>query len=159
MGPKPQSSGGGPAPSMAEYEINQKRKNKPAKPKHISLSLPLFEMSLKLFANSILGSVKWTGPLLPAQQKVATTAAAAFHTSLKQQQASPATMDETKTVGTWSPNSVRTGVIAKKKGMTSTWSAEGVRIPVTVLQVRTNKKRKAWCIRTNHLIAHYSWKM
>jgi hypothetical protein len=134
---------GNVAPSTAEYEMGQKRKNKPAKPKHISLSLSPFKMSLKLFANSILGSVKWTGPLLPAQQKVATTAAAAFHTSLMHQQASAATSDEIKTVGTWSPNSVRTGVIAKKKGMTSTWSAEGVRIPVTVLQVRTNQKRKA----------------
>lgn len=87
-------------------------------------------MSLKLFTNSLLS--KWTGPLMPAQKM-----AAAFHTSMMHQQASPATTESTPSTatGTWTPNSVRTGVIAKKKGMTSTWSAEGIRIPVTVLQV------------------------
>ena len=35
----------------------------------------------------------------------------------------------------WSPNSIRMGVIARKRGMTAIWNNQGVRVPVTVLQV------------------------
>ena len=51
--------------------------------------------------------------------------AATFHSSSMTAQATPV----------WTDSSIRTGVIAKKKGMTSVWSETGVRMPVTVLQV------------------------
>lgn len=46
--------------------------------------------------------------------------------------------DEVPVTGQWTPFTQRTGVIARKRGMTALWDQDGKRWPVTVLQVGTS---------------------
>ncbi|KAI8980495.1 translation protein [Pilobolus umbonatus] len=72
-------------------------------------------MALKLFTSTLLtGNRTGLKPLVSL-----------FHTTSISPQAT----------AVWSADSIRTGVIARKKGMTSVWDETGVRLPVTVLQL------------------------
>ncbi|KAJ8078891.1 hypothetical protein AAF712_001173 [Marasmius tenuissimus] len=62
-----------------------------------------------------------------------------IHTSTAKSAAAASTSASTSstpaTPQQWHPNTVRTGVIARKRGMASLWNDQGVRMPVTVLQL------------------------
>lgn len=47
-----------------------------------------------------------------------------------------ATAVPSTTAETWTPRTRRTGVLARKHGMTALWATDGSRVPVTVLEVR-----------------------
>ncbi|KAI7879662.1 translation protein [Lichtheimia hyalospora FSU 10163] len=83
-------------------------------------------MSLKLWSHSSLVGRALATPTLQW------TKTAAIHTTKATQQATPT---DNASSSSWTPQSIRTGVIARKKGMTSMWDDKGVRMPITVLQL------------------------
>ncbi|TFK76305.1 translation protein [Pluteus cervinus] len=55
----------------------------------------------------------------------------------------------------WTPDSIRTGLIARKRGMTSIWNDQGVRVPVTVLQLENCQvTANIRTVRRNHTEYH-----
>lgn len=55
----------------------------------------------------------------------------------------------------WTPNSIRTGLIARKRGMTAIWNDQGVRTPVTVLQLENCQvTANIKTTRRNHTVYH-----
>lgn len=55
----------------------------------------------------------------------------------------------------WTPESIRTGLIARKRGMTSLWNDQGVKVPVTVLQVENCQvTANIRTVRRDHSVYH-----
>ena len=66
----------------------------------------------------------------------ASKSAAAVETQASTSEAGADVHSPEASTSTWTPESQRTGVLAKKLGMSAMYDSAGVRTPVTVLQVR-----------------------
>ncbi|TFL07421.1 translation protein [Pterulicium gracile] len=72
--------------------------------------------------------------------------------SVEERRWNPSTIPESSK---WSPNSIRTGLIARKRGMTTVWDDQGVRTPVTVLQLENCQvTANVRTVRRDHTVYH-----
>ncbi|PPQ93253.1 hypothetical protein CVT25_015251 [Psilocybe cyanescens] len=88
---------------------------------------------------------------LHASATVANPSTASLTTSSDKTTAS----SESASTQKWTPNSIRTGLIARKRGMTALWNDQGVRIPVTVLQLENCQVTgNIKTVRKDHTVYH-----
>lgn len=78
-----------------------------------------------------------------------------LHTSIARCAVEPLQNDQASESRKWTPESVRTGVIARKRGMTTFWDDHGAIYPVTILQLENCQvTANIETVRSNNTVYH-----
>ncbi|KAG6874224.1 hypothetical protein C0995_003770 [Termitomyces sp. Mi166 len=94
-------------------------------------------------------------PPLGAVRHIHTTSVAKATPVASSSQSKAQSKTETQPPAKWTPNSIRTGVIARKRGMAVLWNDQGVRLPVTVLQLENCQvTANIRTVRRDHSVYH-----